>query len=93
MELRRGGLAVVAVREKLYAIGGGMDGYLVFNETYDPRVGVWTQFETPVTEQWRGLGAAYVKPYIYAIGGWHKGNLSVNEGYQAIFQIQVPIAP
>jgi DNA-binding CsgD family transcriptional regulator len=93
MALPRGGLAVVPVREQLYAIGGGMAGYLAFNERYDPRVDAWSQIETPVKEQWQGLGAAFVSPNIYAIGGWSGGNLSVNEAYQALFQSLVPILP
>jgi hypothetical protein len=77
----------------LYAIGGGIAGYLAFNERYDPRLGAWTQIETPVNEEWQGLGAAFVTPNIYAIGGWSGGNLSVNEAYQALFQSLVPLLP
>jgi kelch-like protein 17 (actinfilin) len=87
MALRRGGLALVAVREKLYAIGGGRTGYLAFNESYDPRIDAWNRFETPITRQWQGLGAGFVFPYIYAIGGWNGDYLSVNEAYQALFQV------
>ena len=90
MALRRGGLDVVPFREHLYAIGGGMTGYLAFNERYDPRVGVWDRIETPVTGQWRGLGADAVSPYIYAIGGWNESALSVNEAYRALFQVTLP---
>lgn len=93
MDTRRGGLAVVAFRDTLYAIGGGMTSYLAFNESYDPRTDVWTRIETPVTEEWRGLGATFASPYVYAIGGWNGGFLSVNEAYQVLFQIQVPIGP
>lgn len=93
MAWHRGGLAVVAVREQLYALGGGMTGYLAFNERYDPRVNAWSRIETPVKEQWQGLGAGFVSPSIYAIGGWSEGNLSVNEAYRALFQSLVPLAP
>jgi hypothetical protein len=93
MSQERGGLAVVAVRDRLYAIGGGMDSGLAFNEQYDPLSNTWTQIATPVMEQWRGLGAAFVYPNIYAVGGWSEGNLSLNEAYQALFQIQIPLSP
>jgi DNA-binding CsgD family transcriptional regulator len=93
MTLPRGGLAVVPVREQIYAIGGGLDGYLAFNERFDPRLGTWTQIETPVKEEWQGLGAAFVTPSIHAIGGWSGGNLSVNEAYRALFQSLVPLIP
>jgi hypothetical protein len=93
MAMGRGGLALVAVRDNLYALGGGMESYLAFNELYRPRQNVWTQVETPVTEQWRGLGAAFVSPYVHAIGGWKDANLSVNEAYQALYRIQIPVTP
>ncbi len=93
MALPRGGLTVVPVREQLYAIGGGIASYLAFNERYDPRLGAWSQIETPVKEEWQGLGAAFVSPNIHAIGGWSGGNLSVNEAYQALFQSLVPLLP
>jgi len=92
MTLPRGGLAAVAVREHLYVIGGGMDGYMAFNERYDPRVGAWIQVETPISEQWRGLGVAFVNPYLYAIGGWNGDLLSANEAYRALYQIMIPSA-
>ena len=85
MDVRRGGLALVAVRNNLYAIGGGVEGYLAFNERYDPRLNLWTKVATPVVEQWRGLGAAFIDPYLYGIGGWSGENLGVNEAYQALF--------
>jgi N-acetylneuraminic acid mutarotase len=93
MTLPRGGVTVVPVREQLYAIGGGIASYLAFNERYDPRLGAWSQLETPVKEEWQGLGAAFVSPNIHAIGGWSGGNLSVNEAYQALFQSLVPLLP
>jgi len=90
MDMPRGGLALIPVRGQLYAIGGGMDGYLAFNERYDPRIDDWLRIETPVTEQWRGLGADFVNPNLYAIGGWNGESLSVNEAYQALYQIILP---
>jgi hypothetical protein len=91
MEAGRGGLTLVAVREQLYALGGGMERYLAFNERYDTRAGVWYRIETPVREQWRGLGAALADRYLYAIGGWNGKYLSVNEAYQALFQVFTPL--
>jgi DNA-binding CsgD family transcriptional regulator len=90
MSLRRGGLTLVTVREQLYAIGGGMDGYLAFNERYDPRTDTWNRIESPVMEQWQGLGAAFISPYVYAIGGWNERNLSVNEAFLALYVTILP---
>ena len=93
MTLSRGGLAAAAVSDHLYIIGGGIDGYMAFNERYNPRVGAWIQLETPVGEQWRGLGVVFVNPYLYAIGGWNGELLSVNEAYRALYQIMIPGSP
>lgn len=92
LRTRRGGLSLAAVRSQIYAVGGGMGerGFLAYNESYDPRINMWQRFETPVTEQWRGVGLAFVYPYLYAIGGWSDGFLSTNEAYQALFQQVIP---
>ena len=90
MGVPRGGLALVAVRDQLYALGGGMERELAFNELYDSRVNVWRPIETPVREQWRGLGAGFLNPYLYAIGGYNQGFLSTNERYQALYQVVLP---
>ena len=81
---------MVAVRNHLYAIGGGMDSYLAFNERYDPRLDVWSSVETPVSGEWRGLGAGFVYPNLYAVGGWNGDFLSTNEAFQAFYQIILP---
>jgi hypothetical protein len=89
LNVPRGGLALAVVREQIYAIGGGMGGrYLAFNERYDARTGTWYPIETPVREQWRGLGLAFLNPNLYAIGGWNGQYLPANEAYQALFQYQ-----
>ena len=68
-----------------------MDGYLAFNERYDPRIDAWIRVDTPVTGQWQGLGLAFAYPNLYAIGGWNGDFLSVNEAYQALYQIVIPL--
>ncbi len=90
LQMARGGLSLVGVRNHLYAVGGGMDGYLAFNERYDPRIDVWSPLETPLTGEWRGLGAGFVYPNLYAIGGWNGDFLSTNEAFQAFYQIILP---
>jgi DNA-binding CsgD family transcriptional regulator/N-acetylneuraminic acid mutarotase len=83
-------LAAVATRQYVFAIGGGLTRYLAFNERYDPRLDRWSRIETPVTEKWLGLGAAFSRRQVYAIGGWNGVNLSVNEAFEALYQIILP---
>lgn len=87
----RGGLGLVALGSRLYAIGGGWTAALAFNEQYDARADAWSRIETPIVGQWRNLGLATLGNKIYAVGGWSSGYLSVNEEYQALLQQLLPL--
>mgnify|MGYP000166421382 CR=1 FL=1 len=93
MSVGRGGLGVAVVGKNLYAIGGGWQSYLVYNERYNPETNTWANFETPITGEWRNLGVAATKAKIYAIGGYSGEYLSDNQEYQALFQLYLPTAP
>jgi len=89
----RGNLGVVAVNEKIYAIGGrNDDGYLSVNEEYDPATNTWTT-KTPMPTPRSDFGIAVVNNKIYCIGGiidfdwsgYGKGILcTVNEVYDPL---------
>ncbi len=97
MLARRAGLAVAVVGTNLYAIGGGWDSYLYFNERYDAVNNLWASFETPVLGQWRTLGVASVElgqeSVVYAMGGWNGDYLSSNERYRPFFYVSLPSIP
>jgi DNA-binding CsgD family transcriptional regulator/N-acetylneuraminic acid mutarotase len=86
----RGGLSLVAVGHQLWAIGGGWEDYLAYNQWYDPSKDAWFRFETPVLDQWRNAGAAELGGRVYVIGGWSKEFLNVNLTYQAIWKAFIP---
>ena len=48
MTLPRGGVAVSTTGDNLFAIGGGWQNYLAYNERYDPRNNTWFSFESPI---------------------------------------------
>lgn len=87
----RGGLGLVTLGARLYAIGGGWTGALSFNEQYDATADAWSQIETPITGQWRNLGVAALGNKIYALGGWGGSYLDNNEEYQALLQQLLPL--
>lgn len=87
----RGGLGLVALGSRLYAVGGGWTAAMAFNEQYDARADAWSHIETPIVGQWRNLGLATLGNKIYAVGGWSGGYLSVNEEYQALLQQLLPL--
>lgn len=87
----RGGLGVVSLGARLYAVGGGWVEPLAFNEQYDTRTGAWSRIETPVAGQWRNLGLAVLGQKLYAVGGWSGNYLGSNEEYQALLQQLLPL--
>ena len=91
MNLPRAGLAVATAGDSLYAIGGGWQNYLAYNERYDPHSNAWFSFESPVVGQWRNLGAATVGVNLYAVGGWNGEYLNINEEYQVLYRLMLPI--
>lgn len=90
MSAARGGAAATAVGASIYVIGGGWEGFLAYNERYEPRSDTWVRFESPLTGQWRNLGVAPFETRLYAIGGWSGEDLDFTGEYQAIFRIVVP---
>ena len=87
----RGGLGLVALGPRLYAVGGGWTTPLDFSEQYDAQTGVWSRSAAPIIGQWRNLGAAAVGQKVYAMGGWSGGYLVVNEEYQPLFRTLLPL--
>lgn len=93
MMMRRGGLGVAAIAGSLYAIGGGWNSYLAYNERYDPRADEWLTLETPVFGEWRNLGVVNTETEVYAVGGWNGDFLNLNQEYRALFTYYLPELP
>jgi DNA-binding CsgD family transcriptional regulator len=94
MRTPRGGLTAVTVDGFVYAIGGGWTQFVASNERYDAALDKWTDFESPVSGQWRTLGGAVVgtktETTIHVVGGWTDRHLSTNYAYKAVFQVFLP---
>lgn len=90
LSVPRGGAAATAVGNSVYVVGGGWQGFVAFNERYEPQNDTWVRFPTPIVGQWRNLGVAAFGTYLYAIGGWSGEALTINGEYQAIFRVVMP---
>jgi DNA-binding CsgD family transcriptional regulator/N-acetylneuraminic acid mutarotase len=90
MNTARGGLGVASIVGSLYAIGGGWNGYMAFNERYDARSDEWSMVGTPVFGQWRNLAVVASETRIYALGGWNGSFMDANHEYQALFTYYLP---
>lgn len=87
----RGGLGLVLLGGQLYAIGGGWEGYLGFNERYDPSGDRWTAVETPLTGGWQGAGVTVLDLTVYAVGGRSDDYLSLTLAFEPLpFRIFIP---
>jgi hypothetical protein len=93
----RGGLGVAVAGKRLYAVGGGWNGGLAFNESYDILRNRWEPFPSPVLGQWRTLGVAAVQSSlgttVHAIGGWTGDRVSIQQVYRALLNIYLPQVP
>ncbi len=69
--LPRGGLGLVAAEGHLYAVGGGWENYLGFNERFAPHAQAWAVIGSPMLGVWRNLGLALWEGDLYAVGGWN----------------------
>jgi DNA-binding CsgD family transcriptional regulator/N-acetylneuraminic acid mutarotase len=90
MNVPRGGLGVATIAGSLYAIGGGWNGYLAFNERYDPRSNEWSTVESPVFGEWRNLAVVASETRVYALGGWSREFMETNYEYMALFTYYLP---
>ncbi len=91
LDLPRAGHAVTVLGSRLYAVGGGWDRDLAFNEQYDTLTGAWSRIGTPVAGQWRNLGLAALGQNLYAVGGWSGSYTAINEEYQALIRQLLPL--
>jgi len=88
MNQARYGLGVIAVEDKIYAIGGYSGGYVGTNECYNPMSNTWIVLKAMPTPR-MNFGIAAYDGKIYCIGGSTFGSstlglidrLSVNEVY------------
>lgn len=91
MQEARAGLGLAALGTRIYAVGGGWQSPVTFNEQYDTQVDAWSRIGTPLAAQWRNLGLAALDQKLYAVGGWSDAYLAVNEQYLALLRQLLPI--
>jgi N-acetylneuraminic acid mutarotase/Tfp pilus assembly protein PilX len=87
MPTARTGHVVVAVNNKIYAIGGlNGSGYLNKVEEYDPAANTWTAKASMPTRR-AEAAAAVLNGKIYVIGGTDGGTLDKNEEYDPVANV------
>lgn len=87
----RGGLVLVYDGLALYALGGGWTHSSSTHERYDTINNVWSNFPSPIPNEWRNLGAAAVDGHLYLAGGWSGSPLDTHLEYQSSFRALLPV--
>lgn len=87
----RGGLSLVYDGLAVFALGGGWTRPLDTMERFDPSVGVWSNFASPVPSEWRHLAAIGYNDRLHLIGGWSGDYLDIHLQYQSSFRALLPV--
>jgi DNA-binding CsgD family transcriptional regulator len=91
MGTARGGLSLVYDGLALYALGGGWTRSISTHERYDTVTNAWSNFPSPIQNEWRNLGAAAVDGHLYLVGGWSGTPLDTHLEYQSSFRALLPV--
>lgn len=91
MATPRGGLSLVYDGVTLYAIGGGWAQPMTSLERYDMASNGWTNFPSPLQDEWRNLAAAGRDGRIYMTGGWAGDYLDIHLEFQSSFRALLPV--
>lgn len=83
LSVPRGGLSLVADNVAIYALGGGWTGAIETHERYDPVVGLWSNFASPIRGEWRNMGAVAVDGSLHLLGGWSGEYLDTHLRYES----------
>jgi len=92
MKSARGGLGLVAMGDKLYAVGGGWTSMLSTNEVYSLENNQWSDFDTPFINEWRNFGLVAIDHEMFAVGGWSGEHLNQIEAFKTGFQVFIPLS-
>lgn len=87
----RAGLGMVADGVSVYAIGGGWQQPVTFNERYDSLTNTWSSIPSPLPGEWLTPGVASNGSLVYAVGGWNGAYLDNTEAFQGTFRAFIPL--
>lgn len=87
----RSGLRLVYDGLALFAVGGGGPYEIDTHERFDLVNNLWSNFPSPLTGEWRNLGAVVQDGRLHLIGGWSGDYLDIHLQYQSNFRTLLPV--
>jgi N-acetylneuraminic acid mutarotase len=91
----RSAMGMTSIADVIFAVGGmGDTGSILPSLQYSYQLDQWKNFENPPAPEWSYLALAPLQSKLYVLGGRQNGvSVSQNLSYQAIYTIEIPIAP
>lgn len=87
----RSGLRLVYDGLALFAVGGGGPYEIDTHERFDLVNNLWSNFPSPLADEWRNLGAVVQDGRLHLIGGWSGDYLDIHLQYQSNFRTLLPV--
>ena len=87
----RSGLSVVFDGLAILALGGGWTRAVSNHERYDLLADQWSNFPSPIPDEWRHFAAAGKDGSVYVIGGWSGDYLDTHLQFQSTFRALLPV--
>lgn len=87
----RSGLRLLYDGSALFVLGGGGPYPIDTHERFDLVNNLWSNFPSPLTGEWRNLGAVVHEGRIHLIGGWSGDYLEIHLQYQSTFRTLLPL--
>jgi kelch-like protein 18 len=87
----RSGLSLLYDGFAICALGGGWTRPVDTHERFDPAIGVWSNFPSPLSGEWRHLAAISYDDRIHLLGGWSGDYLDIHLRYQSTFRTLLPV--
>ncbi len=91
LSVPRSGHALVYDGLAIFALGGGWHTPVSTHERYDPATGLWSNFASPVEDEWRHLAAVAQGERVHLLGGWSDDYLDTHLQYQSSFRTLLPV--
>jgi hypothetical protein len=92
LSVARGGLSLISDGRDIFALGGGWTAPIDTHERFDPETRLWTNFLSPLSDEWRNLAVISHDGSLHLIGGWSGDYVNTHLRYRSsVTRLLLPI--